>query len=511
MSAADLAENQLARRPAALGYLASLVMVAAATGAALAVERAVAPPNLSLVFVLPVVAAALSFGWGPAMLAAVGGAAAFNFFLIAPRYTLRVSDPANIWALALLLITAAAVSAVAAQSRRRALQAWDALGESFALQAMARAMVGAGDAQALAHACTEALARIFKAPAVVFLTEGDDLQLAAHSGGGGVTPADEDAAHWVAAARLPSRGGAYPIDGCAYDLWPVQTPKRQRAVVGVQISGREQGRPENPERVVETVASFLSVALDREANARDAVESRVAVASERMKSELLAAVSHDLKTPLSTILVTLQSLRKFGDAHDAGTREELLRSAEAETSRLSRMVANLLDMGRLEADALPVRAAATAPDVLVVNALEHAAAALAGRKVVSDIATEGGKLMVDPSLFETALANILENAGKYSHPGATIRICSGEDAASGWIEVEDEGPGFPGPVEPLFERFARGVSGDGRAPGTGLGLTIARGFIEAQGGQVRAADRQDGKGAVVRLVVPLAVRSRARA
>src|SRR4030095_13092777 len=119
----------------------------------------------------------------------------------------------------------------------------------------------------------------------------------------------------------------------------------------------------------------------------------------------------------------------------------------------------------LEADALPVRAAPTAPDVLAVSALQHASAALANHAVVSEIGPGGAPLMVDLSLLEGAWPNVLETAGKYSQAGSTIRIRAGQDAQTGWIEVVDEGPGFPGPVGPLFERFARGVGGDGRPPG----------------------------------------------
>jgi K+-sensing histidine kinase KdpD len=497
-----------ADRPHRLGlwvaYPISLVPVGLATLVAVVVDRQVAVPNLSLIFVLPVVVTAIRFGWGPALTAALASVVAYNFFLIEPRYTFRVADPANVWALVLLLITAGAVSAVAAQSRRRALQALEAMDQSSALQAMARSLVGARDQKAIFRTCADTLARAFKASAVVFVAEGDQLHLTARSVGAKVTVADEEAASWASASRLPTRGGAYPTGGCAYDFWPVQTPQRQRAVIGVQISDREDGRPENPERLVDTVCGYLAVALDREAYARELLESRVTVAGERMKSDLLAAVSHDLKTPLSTILVTLQSLRKFGDAHDAPTRAELLASAEAETSRLSGMVANLLDMNRLDAGALPVRTAPTAPCDLVSQALDRATLALWDRKIINEVEPTGSSLMVDASLFETALANILENASKYSQPGSTIRIRAGKDRRTGWIEVLDEGPGFPGAIEPMFDKFTRGVTGDGRPPGTGLGLTIARSFIEAQGGRIGAANRTDCRGAIVRLVAPLA-------
>jgi two-component system sensor histidine kinase KdpD len=256
--------------------------------------------------------------------------------------------------------------------------------------------------------------------------------------------------------------------------------------------------------MVEIVGGYLAVALDREAYAAQVLESRVEVASERLKADLLAAVSHDLKTPLSTVLFTLQSLKKFDAKHDAATRAELLTLAETETARLSTMVGNLLDMNRLDAGAVVVRTAAVEPAELAAEALRSAAVALAGRQVHNEVRADGAALQVDASLFETALANVLENAGKYAPPGSAIWIRSGEAAGAGWIEVQDEGPGFPQPIEPMFEKFSRGVSGDGRPPGTGLGLSIARGFLEAQGGRVEAENLADGKGARVRLSAPLA-------
>jgi two-component system sensor histidine kinase KdpD len=469
----------------AAAYALSLLMVAAATLAAVLVDRVQTVPNLSLIFVLPVVIAAVSFGWGPALAAAVAGVLAFNFFLIAPRYSLNVTDPANIWALILLLITAAIVSAVAAQSRRSAVEAWNAADQATALQALGQSLVAAKGEAGAAKASAEALARLFQAPAVVLLQGEADLDLAAHAGGAELSAADREAAGWALAARMPTRGGAYPVEGAAYDFWPVVTPQRRQAVIGVAISLGEAGRPANPERLAGIVSGYLAVALDREAYAAQVLDSRVEVASERLKADLVAAVSHDLKTPLSTVLFTLQSLQKFSGKHDAKTRAELLTLAETETARLSAMVGKLLDMNRLDAGAVVVKTAAAPPAELAAEALRSADAALSGRKVVNEVKPDAPPLMVDASLFETALANVLENAG--------------------WIEVVDEGPGFPGnDVEPLFEKFSRGVSGDGRPPGTGLGLSIARGFIEAQGGHVEASNRDGAKGARVRLSAPLA-------
>lgn len=478
----------------------ALLGVALSTVLAIDLNARFHPPNLSLVFVLPVVLAAAAGGWIPAMVAAVASVLAYNFFLIEPLYTLRVADPANAWALALLLAVASIVSAVGSQARRRALEARRAASEATALQALARGLVGETSRAGLARRCADALSKLFQVPAVVWF-ETDGLEPAARAGGASFTQADLAAAQLCLASGVTMRGGAYPVGDARFDFWPLTTPQRQRAVLGVRLSGGEGGRPDAPEGQVDAIAAYLSVALDREALAAQALEGRVRAAGDRLKSDLLAAVSHDLRTPLSTILVTLQSLQRFAGRYDAAAQAELLASAEAEASRLNRMVENLLDMNRLEAGATPIHLAPTSPAEVAAAAL--ARAGLGQHQIVNEVAATP-PLMIDPAMFETALSNVLENAGKYAPPGTKIRLRSGVDGSLGWIEVTDEGPGFLGPPEPLFERFARGVQGDGRAPGTGLGLSIARGFLEAQGGRVEAADRMDGAGAWVRLSAPLA-------
>jgi len=483
-------------------HLAALAMTAVAALLTIGLEQVLPVPNLSLVFVLPVVVAAATLGWGPSLTAVASSVLAYNFFLIEPRYTFRVADPSNVLALLLLLVVAAMVSAVAAQARRRALDGQRAADQAAALSAFATGLVGAKDLAALAKACAETLTRLFGVPAMVLTEEAGALTVRALAGGAQPGPADLDAAGWSLAAGLPSRGGAYPVGETDFDFWPVTSSRRRKAVIGLVLSDPDAGRPDQPERLVETVASYLAVALDREALMAQTLRGEVERANERVKADLLAAVSHDLKTPLSTILFSLQSLRTF--AHDEASRAELLAVAETEAERLSGLVGKLLDVGRLEAGALAVKPEVATTADLVAQALHRVRPALAGRPVDLDLAA-GGDLWVDPALFETALGNVLENAVKYA-PGP-LQIVAGVEDETGWIEVRDRGPGFTGRPEALFEKFVRGVQGDGRPPGTGLGLSIVRGFIEAQGGRLEAANRDDGPGARVRLVAPLAGRT----
>jgi two-component system sensor histidine kinase KdpD len=497
MSLATTATNRT-RPSLGLGHAAAVLLVATATGAALIIDAAAQVPNLSLVFVLPVVVCAIVFGAGPALSAAILGVLACNFFLIAPRYTLRVADPSNLLSLALLLAVAVVVSAVAAQARQRTLEAVEARDQAAAVRDLARHLIAERSRDELARLCAGALTRLFQAPACVMLIDDDDLQ-GARVDGLALGDADFEAARWAAATGLATRGGAYPVGEATFDFWPLKTPLRQQAVAGVAISGSDESRPAEPERLVETVLGYLGLALDREAYAAQAIAGEVLVASEKLKAELLAAVSHDLKTPLATILLSLQSVRQFGAEHDASARDGLLAGAEAEAARLSGMVDDLLNMNRIEAGALSVRCEPCDPADLVDAAVRRAARALDNR-VVRNGVEPGGVLHVDRALFETALANVLANAAKYA-PASEIELSAHVEDNIAWIEVADRGPGFGGDAESLFEKFARGQTGDGRSPGAGLGLSLARAFLRAMDGEVAARDREGG-GAAVRLSAP---------
>lgn len=494
--------NDARLRKLATGYGSALLMVAATTWAAVLVDLIVDIPNLSLVFVLPVVVAAVSFGWGPALAAAIGSVLCYNFFLIEPRFTLRVADPANWWALGLLLLVAAIVSTLAAQSRARALQALRHVEQAEVLQGLARALTAAADRDAIAQAAAQALNRLFDATAAVVLLDRPGPDRIVTWPQAEVGEADRDAAHLALTTRGPVRAEAYPSETSRFDMWPVLSPSGRQAALGLALPDLAE-RPTAPERLVEIVGGLLAVSLDREAFARQALEARLEVESERVKADLLAAVSHDLRTPLSTILVTLQSLQRFEDSHDVQTRRELLATAELETDRLSRLVGNLLDMSRIEAGAIAVQPEPTSTEALIMAAVERARPALGDRRI--RLEGEGSlPLKLDPSLTEAALVNVLENAGKYSGPEAAVTVRVEQAAGRALIDVLDEGPGFPEPIEGLFDKFTRGVKGDGRPPGTGLGLAIARAFLRAQGGDIEAANRIDRKGGRVRITLPLA-------
>jgi len=210
---------------------------------------------------------------------------------------------------------------------------------------------------------------------------------------------------------------------------------------------------------------------------------------------MLTSVSHDLRTPLASIIGALSSYKSFRDRYDETTRDELLGTALSEAERLDRFVGNLLDMTRLDAGAIqPKREPVDAGD-LVSTVMRRTRPLLAGKVVVPRVAPDLPTLSLDFVLAEQVLFNLLDNAGKYSPPGSRIELEA--KPAGAWIEfiVRDEGPGLPPrSLDRLFDKFYR-AEGDQRPPGTGLGLAIAKGFVEAQGGLIAARNRSDRSGA----------------
>ncbi len=228
------------------------------------------------------------------------------------------------------------------------------------------------------------------------------------------------------------------------------------------------------------------------ARARMAEASRLEASRERFKAELLAGVSHDLRTPLATIVFTLQSLQKFAADHGAEARAELLDLAESEARRLSELVETLLSASRIEAGQIPVRL-----EPASVSEIVAAAMADVGGDAVVSVADDLPLVAADPALATRALANVLSNAAKYGD-GSPVRVSARLDNHNVLVEVADRGPGLGAEPERLFDKFARGIDADGRAPGLGLGLALARTFMESQGGGLNAANR-DGGGAVFTL------------
>jgi K+-sensing histidine kinase KdpD len=245
-----------------VGYLASIAMTAVATVVAIGVDNKVTIPNLSLVFVVPVIIAGVSLGLGPSLCSAILGALAFNFFLTEPRYSLAVDDPANIWAIGLLFVVGLIVSGVAFTSRQRATESALLRRQTTVLQGYSRDVVAADNTNAIVSITSQALAALFQVPVVVMLVTEDRVVSLEQVGDVEPQEAELEAARSSLATGTVARGGIYPNLASRFDFWPVETAGGQNAIIGLAFNPDE--RPSAPDALVDIVVRILALVLDRQ-------------------------------------------------------------------------------------------------------------------------------------------------------------------------------------------------------------------------------------------------------
>jgi K+-sensing histidine kinase KdpD len=241
-------------------YVLALLFVALATALAFGVHHLISAPNLTLIYVLPVIIAATLFGWGPSLLAVLVGVAAFDFFFTEPYYSLRITSPSDIWAAAMLFIIASIVASVAAESRRRAIEAGEAAERAQALQALAHTVIQSRPQPEILQAAATTLHRIFRAPAAILMQREDRIEAVATAGSAQVTEADRDAACSALSSHVNTRGETYPYERTYFDFWPVST-RAGNCVLGVDFAHAARERPASPEQIIEVVAAYVAAAL----------------------------------------------------------------------------------------------------------------------------------------------------------------------------------------------------------------------------------------------------------
>jgi two-component system, OmpR family, sensor histidine kinase KdpD len=490
-------------------YVAATVLTGVAAGIGFLFDRHIDLPNISMIFIPVVLYSAIRHGLKPALWATLLSTVAYNFFFLEPLYTLDIENPQNVVSLIFLLLVAVIASQLAAQSRAQAEAARRQAASTAALYGFSRKIAGIGNMDDLLWAVAHQTALMLKAHVVLLLPQtspgGDDLLVRV-----GYPPEDElDEADLAAAKWSWSRGqvagrSSDTLPGAKRLFLPLRT---ERGLVGVMGLDREnEGALLSPDerRLLDALADQAAVAIERITLAAGIDEARVTGETERMRSALLTSISHDLKTPLASIIGSITSLRKFWPTFDESTRDELLATVQDEAERLTRFVGNVLDMTRLEARSVaPQLFPADVAEMLGIVAGDVKRALPMLRLSVETPAGLQPALM-DANLFRQVMFNLLDNAAKYA-PDSTVRIAARATAQGIAIEVMDEGPGIPpGDLERIFDKFFRIQVGDRRRAGTGLGLSICKGFVEAMGGTIVAENRGDGPGALFRVTLKAA-------
>ncbi|HVM81762.1 MAG TPA: ATP-binding protein, partial [Stellaceae bacterium] len=324
--------------------------------------------------------------------------------------------------------------------------------------------------------------------------------------------ADIAAAKWAWDRNRPAGRGADTLPGAKRLFLPMRT---ERGAIGVLGIDRDRPGPlltPDERRLLDALSDQAAVAIERIHLAEDIDEARILAATERLRSTLLSSISHDLRTPLASIIGSVTTLRGIAADAPKAAREELMATIQDEAERLNRFVGNLLDITRLESGTLQFHREAVDLREIVETALRRATRILEQHRVEVDLPPDLPMLEADPPLLEQALFNLLDNAGKYAPKGSLIRIGARREGERVTIAVEDEGEGIPPEqLERIFDKFHRVQEGDKRPAGTGLGLAICRGFVEAMGGEVKAANRSDRSGARFTIELPVAAEAPASA
>lgn len=497
-------ESPAPRKPSDwMGYLTGGAFVAVATLVAWGLDVAFDRVDLGMIFLAAVLAAGVLRGLKPALAAATAAFLVYNYLFLQPRYSFQVGAPTDFLTLIVFWAVALAAGGLAGRVRDQGRNAQRRASTVSALLAASRTFSAATDRQAAAQALTEQAAAAAGAKAVVLLPHNGELAPAA-----GWPSLDElDAASMAAARWAWEKGeaagfGTGTLPQTRWTFWPLEGVRSRAGVAGVEAGAMVAGSDD--ERLVLALLEQGAVALERAELASDAVETETLRRADRFRSALLNSISHDLRTPLSTVLGASTTLLDYGKGMSPAVRADLLLSIREEAERLNRYVGNLLDMTRLEGGALRLRTDWTDVRDVLGAAAGRVARRLGDRVLARDFPSELSLVRVDASLLEQAVVNILENAIAYSPPATRIEMAAYEDRSNVVISIEDEGRGIPtAELDNVFEKFRRMDEPTDRNQGAGLGLSISKGFIDAMGGRIAAASPiHEGRGTRILISLP---------
>lgn len=504
-------ETPPARPPTSLtrgwsGYAIGAGFVAVATGLALLLDRSFERVDLGVVYLSAVLAAGVIHGLRPALAAATVAFLTYNFLFLSPRYSFSIGSPTDILTLLVFWAVALVTGYLAGRVRDQARRAQRRASAVSALLAASQTLTDADGVAETARVLAEQTAAAAGARAVVLLPEGEDIALAASAPQTeGLGSAPMAAARWAWTHGEPAGHGTGTLPNTSWTFRPLEGVRGRAGVAGVEAAALAPGSDE--ERLALALLDQGAVALERARLAGEAVETESLRRADRFRGALMNSVSHDLRTPLSTVLGASTTLIDYGETLKPSVRLDLLLSIREEAERLNRYVGDLLDMTRLEGGGLNIRADWTDTRDVLNAAAERVSRRLETRRMTRDFPAELSLVMLDQALLEQAVVNIIENAIAYSPDGSTIELAAYEDRGSIVISIEDEGKGIPtDELQRVFDKFRRMEEPSDRSKGAGLGLAIAKGFVEAMGGRIAAASPiADGHGTRILISLPKAI------
>ena len=472
-------------------YAWSALICGAVTLAAAPLTPLLSNANIVMVFLLAVVGVAVRFGRGPAVLASLLTVGMFDFFYVPPRFSFNVSDAQYLLTFAVMLAVALVIGQLTAGLKFQARVARLREERVRAMYAMSRDLSGALMPEQIAEIGARFMKSEFGASAALLIPDlADRLHDPVRSEG---QPAamDVGVAQWAFDHDEAAGHGTNTLAASPVLYVPLKAPMRMRGVLAV--SADDPGRLAGPEqrRLLDTCASLLAISLERIHYVDVARTVTVQMESERLRNSLLAAISHDLRTPLAALVGMAESLAMMKLPDTSAELETAHRIKDA-AMRMNSMVSNMLDMARLQSGMVQLNRQWQPFEEVVGTALKAMSGVLDDRPVKVALADDLPLVDIDAVLFERVLCNLLENAAKYTAPGSPVAIGARAVGELVVITVDDAGPGLPkGKEAAIFDMFERGRK-ESSTPGVGLGLAICRAIVEAHGGKIRGETRPQG-------------------
>jgi two-component system, OmpR family, sensor histidine kinase KdpD len=504
----DLAALRSRLRSWLVGYAAALLAVIVVSLFIGLVLGQVNLANVSMLYLLAVLATAVGFGRGPAIFASVGAFLIFDWFFVQPLHQFTVSDPEEWISLLFFLLTATVTGQLAAGQRQRAREAQQREREAVVLYDLVR-LLSEGDPDEVLEGVAQRLRRELQVKAVAIeLWQPSGLTTWESDGDSSALAGLRDAR---ATARVLHRGAAASTNNhAAPGRWVrivqptrLPTPHEDVHLVPVRVSDRRVGAlllvgtserfDPADDRLVSAAAAQIGLAHERARLRQEATEAEILRRTDELRAALLNAVSHDLRTPLATIMASAGSLRQQDVAWTDDERETFAQAIEEEADHLNHLVGNLLDLSRIEGGSLHPQKSWQDLDTVIDDTVDRLKLVSREHKLRIDVPHDLAPIWFDPVEIGEVVYNLIENATKYAPAGTDISLTaarSGQDVA---IAVEDRGPGIPAQALPhLFDPFYRVTDRRPRPDGLGLGLAIVKGLVEAHGGRVWAENRAGG-------------------
>lgn len=479
------------------GYVAAATICAVIALLATPLREMLALTNIVMLFLLAIVGVALRYGRGPAVLASFVSVGLFDFFFVTPLFTFVVGDAEYLITFAVMLVVALVIGQLTAGLKIQAEAAMERERRVRRLYEMSRDLSAVLMVEQIARISAHFLTSEFGAKSALLVADSQDrLQIMP---GAGVEP-DMGVVQWAFDHGEAAGWGTDTLPASKHMVLPLKATMRLRGVLVIEPSGAGLLSPER-RRVLDTCASLLAISIERIHYIDVAQQTTMQMESERLRNSLLSAISHDLRTPLAS-LVGLADTLQLTKPPLTGQHRELAQAIRNSALRMNALVNNLLDMARLESGVVQLNLQWQPLEEVLGSALALCGAMLDGRPLHVQLAPDLPLLHLDAVLIERVLVNLLENAAKYTPAKSPIEIEARIEGDNVVVTVDDHGPGLPpGREEAIFEKFER-VKKESATPGVGLGLAICRAIMEAHGGTIRGETRDTG-GARFILTLPL--------